>query len=502
MDKKFYAQANLNKDGHQTSYTIKLFNGRNRYGVLLPYTTEPFKRDTKKYPFTEKGDAEFAKAADRFGAILADKNKRFPLKDTKLTYEEYSYQALKNKYASNNLARSTYERYLDLQKQIVPIIGHLRMKNITPEIVEHLQTELLEKTFVALRAKAKPRFANVIAEGLVENSPNPELIESAAKKHKSNVAGKIPITVLAKASGLGSSTIKKMLDGKAVEMPTADKVSAALGYKTVQLFEIIKTEYKLSDKTVKEYMNVVSGVFTQARKAHMVEFNPVDNICKVKVVNTKQDCLTPNQINAILSALVNEPIHWKAMAYVMIFTGFRRGEVCGLTWDEINFETNAITAKNEILSDTNGKMYFKSYPKSSHSERTVLVNSKVIGLLQNYKQWREEHGGTDVESEDWKQYHLIFINPITGKPYSPDSFNRYLKRLAQRYDLPSMIHPHAFRHAVATAMLEKGVDISDVANTLGHESPEVTRRVYDHTIKKVQTKSAEVLGEVYIIPDD
>ena len=101
-----------------------------------------------------------------------------------------------------------------------------------------------------------------------------------------------------------------------------------------------------------------------------------------------------------------------------------------------------------------------------------------------------------------KQYNLIFINPCTGIPYSPNSVNRFLKRLAKKHNLPSIIHPHAFRHAVATTMLEKGEDINDVANTLGHESPAVTRKVYDHTIKKVQTRSTAVLGKAYIIPDD
>ena len=502
MDKGFYAQANLNKEGHQTSYTIKLFNGRNRYGVLLPFSTEPFKRDTKKYPFTEKGDEEFAKAADRFGATLVEKNKHFPLKDTKVTYEEYSWQALENKYKSNNLARSTYERYLDLQKRIIPAIGHKRMKDIKPGDIECFQSNLLKESVVITKAKAKSRFAKVIIDGLVDNSPSLEIRECVKKKHRSNVAGKIPISVLAKVSGTASSTIRRILDGDIVEMDTAEKVSTYLGYKTTQLFEIVKQEEKLSEKTVREYINVISSVFTQAKKSHIVEYNPVDNIFKVKVVNTKQDCLSPEQINQILIALSDEEIIWKTIIYILIFTGFRRGEVCGLAWDEINFNECTITARNEVLLDTTGKMYFKANPKSSHSERTIKVHPKVIELLQDYKQWREDHGGRDIEKEDWKQYNLIFINPCTGIPYSPNSVNRFLKRLAKKHNLPSIIHPHAFRHAVATTMLEKGEDINDVANTLGHESPAVTRKVYDHTIKKVQTRSTAVLGKAYIIPDD
>jgi len=49
-------------------------------------------------------------------------------------------------------------------------------------------------------------------------------------------------------------------------------------------------------------------------------------------------------------------------------------------------------------------------------------------------------------------------------------------------------------------MIESGEDITDVANTLGHEGPAVTKRVYDHTIKNVQKRSTIVLGEKYKIP--
>lgn len=374
---------------------MRIYNGRNMYGVQNPPKCMTIRRDAKKYPFNERGDAAFEKYAVKFAAEEEIKRKGIPIIDNKQTYEEYSTEALLNRYAAGNLSRNTYERYLEFQKRIIPIIGSKRMNDIDANDIERVQTQLLSCNSIEKKAQAKSRLDKVIKEGLLQYAAYDELKATVQKKHHSNADGKIPLSVLARAAGVATSTVRKALDGESIEQTSAAKIAKALGYDASQLFEI-KDEFKqLSKKTVLEHINVISSVFTKAKKSKIVLFNPVDFIEKVEPEKPNQIFYTPEVINEILEALDAETIYWKVMGTILIYTGIRRGELLGLSWDDVDFEANTISIHNKILS-SNGKMYFKAGTKSNSSERTLLVIPYIIDLLKQYREWRSEHGDNDI----------------------------------------------------------------------------------------------------------
>ena len=89
----------------------------------------------------------------------------------------------------------------------------------------------------------------------------------------------------------------------------------------------------------------------------------------------------------------------------------------------------------------------------------------------------------------------VFINP-DGEPFSPDGVTDWFSNLSKKYDLPH-IHPHAFRHSVASALIFSGVDTVSVAGTLGHASPTTTEKIYAHFIDAAEKKNEEILSNVY-----
>jgi len=269
------------------------------------------------------------------------------------------------------------------------------MNDIDANDIERVQTQLLSCNSIEKKAQAKSRLDKVIKEGLLQYAAYDELKATVQKKHHSNADGKIPLSVLARAAGVATSTVRKALDGESIEQTSAAKIAKALGYDASQLFEI-KDEFKqLSKKTVLEHINVISSVFTKAKKSKIVLFNPVDFIEKVEPEKPNQIFYTPEVINEILEALDAETIYWKVMGTILIYTGIRRGELLGLSWDDVDFEANTISIHNKILS-SNGKMYFKAGTKSNSSERTLLVIPYIIDLLKQYREWRSEHGDNDI----------------------------------------------------------------------------------------------------------
>ena len=68
---------------------------------------------------------------------------------------------------------------------------------------------------------------------------------------------------------------------------------------------------------------------------------------------------------------------------------------------------------------------------------------------------------------------------------------------ARNAGIPAGFTPHSLRHAFASAMLSKGVPITDVAHWLGHRDVRVTFRIYGHLVPSAAARAITVLDEEY-----
>ena len=72
-----------------------------------------------------------------------------------------------------------------------------------------------------------------------------------------------------------------------------------------------------------------------------------------------------------------------------------------------------------------------------------------------------------------------------------DSITEWLSNFSKKNNLPH-IHPHAFRHTVATTMIANGVDLVTTANELGHANATTTAMIYAHQISIAKAKATNV----------
>ncbi len=78
----------------------------------------------------------------------------------------------------------------------------------------------------------------------------------------------------------------------------------------------------------------------------------------------------------------------------------------------------------------------------------------------------------------------------TGDPLAPDSITQWLDTFSRKHNLPH-IHPHAFRHTVASTMIADGIDLVTAASELGHADATTTAKIYAHQIAEAKAKAAE-----------
>jgi len=170
--------------------------------------------------------------------------------------------------------------------------------------------------------------------------------------------------------------------------------------------------------------------------------------------------------------------------------GFRRGEICGLKWDMVDFRTRLI---HVFETRTQSKKEITKGPKNKPSKRTMPMMDFAYDYLARLKTKQDQQ--RDFMGESWIDSGYVVVYP-DGKQPSVSNFNKMMTRLLKQHELQH-IRFHDLRHSIATYLLEIGVPISDVSAWLGHGSVETTARVYAHVTLGMRMNTAKTLDKVF-----
>ena len=145
----------------------------------------------------------------------------------------------------------------------------------------------------------------------------------------------------------------------------------------------------LAPKTIRHNFSLISDVFTYAVKMGVVADNPCAKVTIPKGEQKEKQIYTPDEVERFLTLLNSEPLKYRTFFNLMIYSGFRRGEMLGLEWKDINFETNVIsirrtsnyTAKKGVYTDTT---------KTKKSQRSLKFPQEIMDMLKEYKAEQDE----------------------------------------------------------------------------------------------------------------
>lgn len=160
-------------------------------------------------------------------------------------------------------------------------------------------------------------------------------------------------------------------------------------------------------------------------------------------------------------------------------TGIRRGECCGLRWENVDFDRCTIRIEHNLCYTPERGVYVDT-PKNGH-HRTVDVDPAVIRLLGALRQEQAKRC-----LSPW-----VFTQDGSPKPMHPQSPTRYMKKFSQRYGIADL-HPHKLRHSFASIAITNGADIASVSEKLGHSDKAVTLRMYTHSDPDNMRKASEI----------
>lgn len=300
-------------------------------------------------------------------------------------------------------------------------------------------------------------------------------------------------TKLAAVAGISQSTVDNAIKGNKILWSKAEAISTALRREPAVLFCKIPVEKKLSNDTMEDYRRFVSMIFSVAVRELQIPYNPVERAEKFRYRKKKAEILQPDDVRAVWEAAEQEPIFIKALVHMFLITGGRRGEIAGFRWAALNWKDSSIKIDHEVLYTPEDGVYCEESTKSDRS-RILRLPAETMDLLAEYKLWQDQRR-TEL-GERWIESDYIFTGRFGGRIH-PDSISGYIERFEERYGLPHL-HPHKFRHTMASILIYSGVDTVTVSKRLGHAQVSTTQNTYAHLIQKADMESAECIADAII----
>lgn len=269
-----------------------------------------------------------------------------------------------------------------------------------------------------------------------------------------------------------------------------------------------------SAATIHDYYKTISAILSYACEMDYIE----DNICTQKgiklpkLTEKKGKAIPIDTVQAYIEAMNTAPLQDKVFFYLALYSGARKGEIIGLSWDNVDFENEEITICDNCQYIAGHGIIYQT-PKSTASERTISLPPEVFAMLKELRTqqkksrlkagrlWKanpanptehycENHdtcnkpctGFCSKNCKLFKDGNRVFLGDL-GAPIHPDTPRKNLQKIGSNAGLPK-ITAHQLRHTLVSLAIANGDPITQIAAFVGHSSPRVTTAIYAHAISK------------------
>lgn len=221
----------------------------------------------------------------------------------------------------------------------------------------------------------------------------------------------------------------------------------------------------LSPKTVDRIHALISGALNQAVESGVISKNVARATERKKY---KANHMPPFKLEDVQKIMKYAQDEWIYPAILLdVYTGLRRSELLGITWDDVDFKKKTIQINKGFTIQADRKSGTTQHdlgpPKTLESERQVPINDEVIAALQKRKR-RQNEIALSVGIQDYNPLNLVFAKK-DGSPTTPSSFSTAFKRIMKLAGLTGDDYKggiHRMRHAFCTISLRANAKLENV----------------------------------------
>ncbi len=222
---------------------------------------------------------------------------------------------------------------------------------------------------------------------------------------------------------------------------------------------------KLAPSSLGRNIAILKSFFGYLYEEDIIANNPAKKLRGPRAPSTIPKVIPKHDIRRIIDSVRFAPsgrfknrLRDKLILSVLYYTGIRKSELLGLSWDDLDLEKSTLLVRS-------GKGY---------KDRIIPIHPKVLKLLDQYLMLR-------LPLRD----RALFIGN-RGKKLTKGSFTNILYRYLRLSGLENRGYSaHTFRHSFATHLVEAGVDIFKIQKLLGHSSLDTTKIYISFSHKSV-----------------
>lgn len=236
----------------------------------------------------------------------------------------------------------------------------------------------------------------------------------------------------------------------------------------VQAFVNTKLCQGMKAKTVKDLLMILNMVLRFGARYRSWKHRPMDirfpSTCARKA---RLHVLSLSQQKKLLAYLSMNFNYYNLGLILCLSTGMRIGELCALTWADIDLKAGVVhvtkTLQRVYLGAHHSEVMVDT-PKTENSYRDIPLSADMVAWIRPLKKKATPR-------------HYVLTN--AERPTEPGNYRSYFKRLMENLGLPP-IHFHGLRHSFATRCIECNCDYKTVSAILGHSNVNTTLNLYVH----------------------
>jgi integrase len=444
--------ASIRKRGE--TFTITAYMGYNDTGKQLKKTTTYRPPDGVTAGKAEKLAREFAvKWEDKIkGYVALDENR------TLSELAQWYYETI----APNTLKPNILISYKqDIYNHIIPRIGRVKLKDITPQMLDGLFREL-------------------------QTNGN---LERSYKIRDNTVFDEYGKEKFITEKGLPRSAFYRVLRGVTCKRTTAEKIVAALGMPLEKVFDDVTENKGMSGASVNKLKLNLSAIFTAACRKEIMRRNPCKLVTPPKVDTPPAAFLDEEQSRRLLAAAHEQSdFQLEVIINLLLATGIRAGELTALHWDDLDEKTGVLFVRHTLVR-LNG-VFVRQSTKTADSTRRIVLPAYILKLLAEHRERQAEYRAS--LGVIWKNPADIMFTNLHGDYLNGTNLNYKLKDVVKAAGLPD-IHLHSLRHTHASLLINSDVTAKVIADRLGHSTTKTTLDTYSHVFAASEVKAMQAV---------